>query len=351
MKTREEPGPLSDVLKLSQELKQAFGHKQESPKVVSEGDVERLREMVRHEMAKVRGESPSAFSIPEQGGLVRFLVGKGLDVTLAQQIEGQVEERLGALDLKLAGEKRTRHFNALKEELAKHVQVFGPIALASAGPTLVALVGPTGVGKTTAVAKLAGFFAQREHKKVSLISLDALKAGSAEQLASLASSVGCPWTMASSSQQFREAVAHASEADLVLIDTAGRSPYHWQDVDLLGDMLSAVPGVQVHLVISAVAKDVDVYGTIEHFGRLESRSVLFTKLDETIAHGILINVCEKMGVKISYLCAGRLLSDDLRVADAEDIARGLLLQHNASQWETLRQLSLQGNGESTMLRR
>ena len=130
-----------------------------------------------------------------------------------------------------------------------------------------------------------------------------------------------------------------SDYDLVFIDTGGRSQYDWQDVDSLGAMLVGIDNLKLYLTLSATTKDVDVYGIIQQFSSLGIESLIFTKLDETIAYGLFVNVCEKMKLPISYLTAGRRVPQDLKICDAADVAKKILVEHNGAKFKDLRDLA------------
>jgi flagellar biosynthesis protein FlhF len=297
-----------------------------------------MRKVIREELSSSEPTHARTPLINDTVGSIRFLVAKGLDYFIAQEIEDDLNKQFGKVDMTVPSKQRTVRLNALKKALAGKIETAGPILLKEKKTTTVAIVGPTGVGKTTTLIKIASRYTEQLKKKVGIISLDTTKTGAQEQIRTLAYRIGCPILTASSTFELEQAVETFQDRDLVLIDSAGRSQYHWQEVDDLADMLSVVNDLNTILVISATTKDLDAFGTIHEFSRLSIDSVAFTKLDESIAHGVLVNVCEKMKVPLSYLAMGQDVKSDLKIADRDAIARSILTQHNTQEFNTIRQL-------------
>ncbi len=140
-----------------------------------------------------------------------------------------------------------------------------------------------------------------------------------------------------------KAVEEFEDKDLILIDTGGRCRYDWEQADDVFSCLRDVRGIKTYLTVSATTKDLDIFGTIRQFSMLDIEGLIFTKLDETIAHGVVANVCYKSGIPISYLAAGRNIPDDICIADANDIAKGILMRHNARSLKILKCLPVVSN--------
>lgn len=304
----------------------------------TEEDVERLRRLIREEVAKTGTPSPEKTMV----GSERFLVSKGVDRKIAQEIEGALEQRFPGVDMGRHGPERTQRLNAMRLEIAKRIRTAGPILLTPGSPTLVALVGPTGVGKTTTLAKIAAQYSQELKKRVGLITLDIAKVGAREQILNLAKSLGLPCHVAKDGPQLKAKIAELYDCHLILIDTGGRNQYEWHEVDEMAAMLSTVDGIRIELVLSATTKDVDAYGIVRQFSTLGPESLIVTKTDETIALGLLVNLSSKFDVPVSYLTTGQKIPEDLKIADSGSIARSLLVQHNNAEFNTIRQMALAG---------
>lgn len=314
------PSAPSEVLRVSENLRQHMSM-QGNSHTESVDQLEALRKIVREEMSKA---TPSTSHSDDS----KFLWGKGVDVGIAKTLKDAVASY----------HDNASRINALKDEIAKRIVTTGPLTLHKGTPSLVAIVGPTGVGKTTALAKIATQYSQELHRNVGVISLDTQKVGAREQIKGLMEPIQCPVITASSTFELTEAVAAFRNHDLVLLDTAGVSQYSLQDLDNLADTLSILKGVTVLLAVSATTKDVDLYSTIERYSCCHVDSLIVTKLDETIQHGILLNLCVKTGAPIRYLSSGQRIPQDLGVADGDQIARSILVKNNAQEYDRFRQL-------------
>ena len=186
------------------------------------------------------------------------------------------------------------------------------------------LVGPTGVGKTTTIAKLAANYSLLAGKRVALITVDTYRIAAVEQLKTYAEIIGVPLDVAFTPQELKEAIAQRSEYDLILIDTAGRSQKHKMQMQELRAFLDVIPDAQIHLVLSATTRLKDMLDVIERFGQLAIDYLIITKLDETSTFGTLYNACRLTGKPLSYVTNGQTVPDDIEVADADRIADMIL---------------------------
>lgn len=306
---------------------------------IKEQPKEDLRSIIREEMMRAQ-QSVSVGSLTSNDedtvGSVRFLMGKGIARSIALDIETTLDKRLGKTDLSKPTPARKERLQNMKNELQKLVQTTGPLTLQSGRPTVVAIVGPTGVGKTTTLAKIAAQYSQELGKKVGVITLDTEKVGAREQIKSLTDSLRLPLITARSGSELQQAVTAMSDRQLILVDTAGCSQYRSHRLDSLVELLSAVPEMQTCLTLSATTKDVDALGAVRLFSRMPIDSLIFTKLDETIAHGLIVNLCKKTGLPIRYLTTGTEIPGDIKIAEAGDIARNLLVQHNSREFDAIR---------------
>lgn len=204
---------------------------------------------------------------------------------------------------------------------------------------VVALVGPTGVGKTTTVAKLAAGFAKRHGAdQVALITTDCFRIGAFEQLATFGRIIGCPVKQAKDSEELSILLNQLQQRKLILIDTAGMSQ---RDLRLAEQLTSLVHNSRVkirsYLVLSATAQAKVMQESMQQFKRIALSGCIFTKLDECLSLGEAINVALQQALPISYLTDGQRVPEDLKVADAAQLvaqAEQLRLQHStpSHQW-------------------
>jgi flagellar biosynthesis protein FlhF len=250
-----------------------------------------------------------------------------------QLISSQVAEELaGQIIQTLHIELRPEHFaqpefvrRKLADQLEKLLPTAGPIVRTKTiGPHVVALVGPTGVGKTTTIAKLAANLKLREKHRVGLITLDTYRIAAVDQLRKYADIIGSPLKVVGSPEDLREAVASMGDCDFILIDTAGRSPNDTLKINELRNFLAAVEPDEVHLVLSTTASQACVELAIERFSAVRVDKIIFTKLDEAAHVGVVLNVARKVNKALSYVTTGQDVPDDIEVGRGNKLAQLIL---------------------------
>jgi flagellar biosynthesis protein FlhF len=215
---------------------------------------------------------------------------------------------------------KTRIVHLLEDE----VRTTGPISTSGDGCRVVAMVGPTGVGKTTTIAKLAANFRLREKKRVGLITVDTYRVAAVEQLRTYADIIDLPMEVVATPREMREAVRRLGDLDLVLMDTAGRSPRDEVRIQELKSMLGEAEADEVHLVLSSTASAKSLIGTVERFAEVGATAMLLTKLDEATNLGHLLPVVRNSPMPLSYLTDGQDVPDDIQVAHPRKFAQLLL---------------------------
>lgn len=239
------------------------------------------------------------------------LVGDGLDPQLAHHLLRSVVETLGTAGL----ENRGVVTELLRERMEESLTVSNPSVSRQYGQKIMMLVGPTGVGKTTTIAKLAGLARQQDpHQKTVLITLDTYRVAAVEQLRVFAKILKIPLEVAVSQQDFVECIGRHQEADLILIDTAGRSPKDRIGHEELVAMTRGAMKIETHLVLAAPVAESVQMETIRRYQSLPIHKIIMTKLDETSKFGSLYNVLSQAGIPVSYLSAGQRVPEDLDAA-------------------------------------
>jgi flagellar biosynthesis protein FlhF len=188
----------------------------------------------------------------------------------------------------------------------------------------VALVGPTGVGKTTTIAKLAANFRLRDKHRVGLITVDTYRIAAVEQLRTYADIIDLPMEVVSSPREMREAVTRLSHLDLVLLDTAGRSPTDEIKIQELRSFLGEAGTDEVHLVLSTVASAQTLERTVRQFATAGVTHLILTKLDEAAGLGNLVPLLRGAELPISYLTNGQNVPDDIAPATANKLSSLIL---------------------------
>lgn len=187
-------------------------------------------------------------------------------------------------------------------------------------PATIALIGPTGVGKTTTIAKLAATFKLKQGKKVGLITMDTYRIAAVEQLRTYAGIIGLPLKVVNTAAQLTEAIAEYQDLDAILIDTAGRSQKASDKLGELKQVLAAANPHEVHLVLSSTVSQKVLLQTIDRFSAVEADRIIFTKLDEAVTGGVLLNVARRVGKKVSYITTGQEVPHEIEPGDSDRLA-------------------------------
>ncbi|NLA27831.1 MAG: flagellar biosynthesis protein FlhF [Firmicutes bacterium] len=205
---------------------------------------------------------------------------------------------------------------ALQEQLTSRVPVTGEREYR----TLV-LIGPTGVGKTTTLAKLAARYALTFKEKVGLITIDHFRIGAVEQLKAYAEIIDLPLEVAITPADLALSLERLSGCDRILVDTAGRSTGNLNQIDELSDYMELLLPAEVHLVISATTRWQDIRHITGNFMKLQYNRLLITKLDETASYGAVLNGAYHTGRPLIYLTDGQSVPDCLKLAGEMDWAK------------------------------
>jgi len=190
--------------------------------------------------------------------------------------------------------------------------------------SVVALIGPTGVGKTTTIAKLAAQYKIKQKKRVLLMTIDNYRIAAINQLKTYAEIISAPLAVATEPEELAQKISEQEEADLILLDTPGRSQLAAMKLRELEAFLNAARPTETHLLISSTMRNEDMYSVLDRFGSVGVDRLIFTKLDEATCFGTILNASVKSQKPISYLTTGQDVSSDIELARPERIANFLL---------------------------
>lgn len=201
------------------------------------------------------------------------------------------------------------------------------IELVPGQPKIVFFIGPTGVGKTTTIAKVASRFKVDYGKKVALLTADTYRIAAAEQLRTYANILDTPLTVIYSSEEMNAAIERVKDYDLVLVDTAG---FSYKNEDQRKDMRNLIESLDdkyekdVYLVLSATTKYRDLMEIVDKYHEISDYKIIFTKLDETSSYGSLLNIRMYSGADVSYVTTGQNVPDDIEIFQSQKIVKQLL---------------------------
>lgn len=197
-------------------------------------------------------------------------------------------------------------------------------------PKIVFFIGPTGVGKTTTIAKIASKFKIENECKVAFITADTYRIAAVEQLNTYASIIDCPVDVVYSSDEIEESINQYSEYELILIDTAGRSHKSEEQmndvVDLYNNLVKSADkyDIEVFLTLSVTTKYKDLVRITEAYKDIPGYKIIFTKLDETCSLGNILNIKMLTNASLSYTTSGQNVPNDIEVVNEQGLAKQLL---------------------------
>jgi len=195
-------------------------------------------------------------------------------------------------------------------------------------PHVAAFVGPTGVGKTTTIAKLAAMLTFQRKMKVGLISIDNYRVGAFEQLKAYASIMGLLCVSAFNSQDLSCALDRMKSMDMVLIDTAGHSHFDKQRIDEILELIKADFRISTHLVLSVTSESIIIKDAASAFSVFDPDTIVFTKIDEVKRHGKILDQLSATNLPVSLVTNGQRVPEDLIVPDKRQLLKIIL--HNGS---------------------
>jgi len=255
---------------------------------------------------------------------------EGQEVTpLARELERQgidhevMDKIIATINTLPAEQEEQSIAGRLGAAFGRLIKFTGMLRLKKNAPRIIALVGPTGVGKTTTTAKLAAMYALNRGNKVALVTMDIFRVGAVEQLKTYTKIMGIPLEVASTPKELERAVERHADCDLILVDTAGRSH---KDTEKLDEMKVFLEGIQsdIYLCLSATTKDRELEEILKRFSIFEVSKVVFTKLDECESFGCIVNLLLKANLQIAYFTTGQRVPEDIEVATSDKLAKLIL---------------------------
>ncbi|NBJ93496.1 flagellar biosynthesis protein FlhF [Parablautia muri] len=219
---------------------------------------------------------------------------------------------------------------ALANTYQKMILKFGKpmeITPAEKGPKVIFFVGPTGVGKTTTIAKIASKFSVEGDKKVALLTADTYRIAAAEQLRTYANIMEVPFRVIYSTEEIEQALRDFRDYDFIMVDTAGHSPQNEGQKETMIGFIHSVDGLaqkDVFLVLSATTKYKDLISIADSYSAMTDYNLIFTKLDETSTLGSLLNIRLHTGAPLSYVTYGQNVPEDIEVFNPQKTVKQLL---------------------------
>ena len=248
-----------------------------------------------------------------------LMIRSEVDPDLAAELTGQVasEHQRSDLDPDLARQ-------AAERLIAERLGVPRGVEILGRKRKVVALVGPTGVGKTTTLAKLAAGFALGQKRNVALVTADTYRIAAVEQLRTYGEIIGVPVELVFTPQELKAALAKHEGRDLVFIDTAGRSHKNLMQMSELKSLLEAARADETHLVLSLTTNGREAVEMARTFLAIGFDRLLLTKVDECSSPGLIFNLSAQLQKPLSYVTTGQNVPDDIELANPGKIAKSIL---------------------------
>ena len=265
--------------------KQAVVDNNEQKKSEIESEVKEMKDMLKAVMKNTTKDSKDE--------LLEFLSNSDIDM----QFYDEFNEKLkGDFDVSKLRDIMSRDIKSSHDDLNGNV----------------VLVGPTGVGKTTTIAKLAGNLSLVKKKKVGLITVDTYRIGAVEQLKTYAEIMNIPFEVVITIKEMEAAIKKMKDCDVVLIDTTGRSSKNKMQISELRAFVDKANATSINVVISATTKNKDIKTILEGYRILNYDKVIITKLDETSVYGSIYNISRIANKPIRYVTTGQNVPDDIK---------------------------------------
>jgi flagellar biosynthesis protein FlhF len=250
----------------------------------------------------------------------RRLIAQEVRPALADNLIAAIQEELSPRAL----DDRGTVLDCLHRHIVRLLPAPEPVTLTPGLPVMLFLIGPTGVGKTTTIAKLAARFALLERYRVALATVDTFRIAATEQLRVYAEILGLPLEVAYTAADLAAVAQRNRAADIILVDTPGRSQHDAGHIQELHAYLHAAPRRLVYLTIDAGVRAGDMVDIARCFAPDQLDGLIVTKLDETTQYGSLLNLVEHTRRPLAYLATGQEVPDDLEEATSRRVAQLIL---------------------------
>ncbi|MCF2642311.1 MAG: flagellar biosynthesis protein FlhF [Lachnospiraceae bacterium] len=329
----------ADVLKEESRIRREREEERQSYYAAREGleeRIENLQNFLEKQLAPANNKEQQSPKVQEKENELSKEQAEGfkfLKMIYGILLENEVDEKYANMILEDI-EKVVRTGSSVDYILStiyqKMILKFGqprPIELSNKKPKVVFFIGPTGVGKTTTIAKVASKFKVDEGKSVAFLTADTYRIAAAEQLRTYANILDNPFSIVYTPEEVNDAIAKVSDCDLVLIDTAGfshKNSEQGDDIKRLIDSVDKKYEKEVFLVVSATTKYKDLLSIADVYRGIADYRLIFTKLDETSAYGNLLNLRLYSGAELSYTTNGQNVPNDIELFNTQKIVKQLL---------------------------
>jgi flagellar biosynthesis protein FlhF len=291
---------------------------QQEPSAINTTKIEAGIEQIRSMVGEVLEHGSPGWLSPVLAQSHSWLVAQGIPdddaTTIVQCATG------GSDDV----DRETLHQRLVETFMARLPACALPPRRESGSRAVLALIGPTGVGKTTTIAKLATRFRLQQGRRVALITADTYRIAAVDQLRKYAELVDASFYVASTKQQMRDTIASIHDADVILIDTAGRSQIDGENIQETGEIVAEAQPTERHLVLSAATSLSATRRAVESFMVTDCDRVIVTKLDEAVSLGEIVTTLSELKLPVSWFTNGQDVASNIEPAKMERLVESLM---------------------------
>lgn len=254
------------------------------------------------------------------------LLESGVERKLAQKFIHTLQNQAKADNINDTRLIKKKLFNLL----ISSISFPSPLKLEKGKRKVVVVVGPTGAGKTTTIAKLCAYYKLMEAKKVALMTIDSYRIGAEAHLKTYADILDVPFYSVYNEREMRLQLDKLMDYELIFVDTMGRSPNDKKGMLIMEKHLSGIPPEEkeVYLILSATTKTPDLYLAYEKYSIFKPVKLIFSKIDETLSLGNLFNLKMRTNIPTAYFTNGQRVPEDIEIAYPRKFARRVFLDHN-----------------------
>jgi len=283
---------------------------------VLQKDVEYLRERLDFLINQIKYDHLPQIPKTLQD-LLKLLNTNGVNLSLANSM---IEEIFTSLKGEELLEEELIN-NKILTKIKNYLQITGPIKFNEKQSTIVLVVGPTGSGKTTTIAKLAALYKYTYSRKVALISADSYRIAAMEQLKSFAEIAKIPFTAVYNNSDLIDKINGMKRYELILVDTAGVNPKNMKQMVNLKETIKVAKADEIHLALSITTKYTDLQDNIKNFTMIPFSGIILTKMDETSGTGDILNLAADFEKPYSYITHGQDIPEDITLANRNELAQ------------------------------
>lgn len=288
-------------------------------------DMKQMMQKMMRQLDEKQEEKPQGYLIQEKEKNLKICY----DRLLASEMKPETAKEMMEEVKQILTYEGYDDLQEVEETLLKVLQSELPVvgSFDKSGIETIALIGATGVGKTTTIAKIASILKHNRNKKIGLISTDVYRIAAIEQLETYANILETKMKPVSSPQELKSAIDYFKnviKVDKILIDTVGRNTMLEDSVEDIKSYLEAAQPDHVSFVLSSTQKSSDMQRVLDNFESVDLNSVIFTKLDETLSYGFMVDVLKNRNIGVSYVTNGQNVPKDIYTASSEKLAKQVL---------------------------